>query len=808
MKTFYALVLFLFFQSGLTGQGNTIAGSLKDSSGESILYANVLLNNEDGTLAKVATTDDDGAFAFVGISPGSYRLLATYVGYADLNHGPIIVNDSDISLGTLTFDDTSVELETATVTARRAIVEVKADRTVFNVEGTINAAGSNGIELLRKAPGVLVDNNENITVMGRSGVQVYVDGKRLPINGDDLTNYLRNLTASQIDKIDIITNPGAKYEAEGNAGIIDIRLKRIKEVGANGTVSTDVSMGQFHNAALNGSFNYKNGNISTFGSAGVFDADRFNDIVFRSEQNSLYLIDTTRFMVESNGLNGRFGLDYALGQHSTIGFLVSAGSNVSDISNFNQTKIATLAARNQIDSILVAENTQDTDQDNQAYNLNYVYQNKETSLNIDLDYAKYDNFSSFYQPNNYYSPDYSTIYTTNINEYTTPVNIDISTAKLDYETGLQGGKLGTGIKLSNVETENLFKLYDYVGDEPVFNTRRSNDFNYSEKVYAGYANYARQLTQKWNMSAGLRVEVTDAVGDLRAYEEDLQEDPVDLDYTNFFPSLGLTYQQAFNKVWSINYGRRINRPDYNVLNPFEIQMSELSFMKGSESLRPEIVNNVELGYTYNFMYNFKLSYSKTTDQITRLIGPDDRDPRANFISWDNIASQTIWAFNFSAPVQIKSWWNAYFNVNVSHLDNQADYGNGAVVDVQAFSYSLYQQQTFTLGKGFTGEISGYYGGPGIWGGVFEYDPSYSLNVGIQKKFLNDRLNVKLSGSDLTYQTGWSGFSRYNGLFSEGRGNWDSRRIGLSMSYNLGSKKYKARKRKTGAEAESKRVSQS
>ena len=348
-------------------------------------------------------------------------------------------------------------------------------------------------------------------------------------------------------------------------------------------------------------------------------------------------------------------------------------------------------------------------------------------------------------------------------------------------------------------------FYDIIAGQRIQNNNRSNEFFYDEHVYAGYASYQRPINEKLNFSVGLRVESTDAVGDLKAFLPELQKDPVDLEYTNFFPSAGLTYNLADNKTLSLNYGRRINRPDYNVLNPFSVQLSELSFLKGNEKLNPEIVNNFEVGYTLNFRYNFKLSYSKTTNQITRLVAPDDEDPRAGFISYANLAEQRVYGLNISAPFGVTEWWNVYMNLSGGYLNNQADYGNGAIVDVQAFTYNIFQQNTFTLPGGFTGELSIWFAGPGIWGGVFEYDTRYSIDLGLQKKFFNDLMNVKLSATDISYQTGWSGSSNFDGLVGERRGNWDSRKVALSMSYNFGNSNVKSRNRSTGIEDESKRV---
>ena len=221
-----------------------------------------------------------------------------------------------------------------------------------------------------------------------------------------------------------------------------------------------------------------------------------------------------------------------------------------------------------------------------------------------------------------------------VTNFDTPTDIDIYTAKLDFEDNLWGGKLGAGTKFSRVASDNTFLVFDEINGSMVRNDRRSNQFNYDENVYAGYLSYNRQLNQKWSMNAGLRAEQTDAEGHLQAFLDSLQEEPVKLNYLSWFPSAGITWQLAEQHALALNYGRRINRPDYNVLNPFYNQLSQLSFEKGNPRLRPEIVNNVELGYTFAYRYNVKLGYSLTEDQITRLIGPDDSDPRASFINWD------------------------------------------------------------------------------------------------------------------------------------------------------------------------------
>ncbi len=795
-------VQFLFAQSAV------IQGQLQEPSGAAVEFANIALYNaSDTTLVKVETSDETGIFKIRSIKAGTYFLTASIVGFSDLTKTDIqLTADQQLDLGVLTFASSSVEMEEVTVTASRALVEVKPDRTVFNVEGTINSTGENAISLLQKAPSVTVDNNDNISVLGRAGVLIYVDGKRLPLSGQDLSAYLQNLPAEQIDRIDIITNPGAKYEAEGNAGIIDIRLKRDKNLGGNGSISGSFGKGRHQSYNLNASGNYRNKLMNVFGSAGVGRWEGFTEMSFLNFQNGLQLDEFNDIFFGNNYNNVRVGTDFFLGKKHTIGFLAGIRGANSENRTDNSIDIASIATPNQIDSLLIARNRAEGTRDQATFNLNYRFEDgQKRSVNIDLDAGSYNSDSDRLQPNRYYTANGETLLTERINVLDTPTEIDIYTAKIDFEQEFAGGKLGLGSKLSSVRSDNTFLFYDQINGVDTLNNFSSNQFDYDENVYAGYISYARSINQKWNVSAGLRAEQTDAMGNLQAFSDDLQEPPVELNYLSWFPSFGLTYTPKPNHSFAFNYGRRINRPDYNVLNPFNNQLSELSYEKGNPFLRPEIVNNVELGYTLAYRFNFKLGYSKTLDQITRLIAPDDLDPRAGFITWDNLAEQQIISFNASLPFQIRPKWNAYFNVSAAHQDNQADYGDGAIVDVQVFTYSIYTQNTFDLPNKFKAEVSGYFSGPGVWGGVFLYESLWSLNVGLQRKFFQDRLNVRLNATDLFYQSFWEGYSEFNGLRSEGKGLSDSRRVNLSVSYNFGNQNVKSRKRKTGLEEEGKRV---
>jgi len=801
-------LLWLCAALSLSAQTASIRGQLQSKTGEAVAFANLgLYTAADSSLFKAGASDESGIFDLKSLSAGTYYLKASALGFGNIEKPDIQLKENQrLDLGVLALTASNLNLEEVTVSASRVMVEIKPDRTIFNVDGTINSAGSDAITLLRKAPSVTVDNNDNISVLGRSGVLLYVDGKRLPLTGEDLTNYLQSLPAEQIDRIEIITNPGAKYEAEGNAGIIDIRLKRDKNIGANGSVNATYSQGVYHRANLSGSGNYRNKRFNTFGTAGVGNGAGFNNMDFFSYLNGIVQDETNKRNNEFDNYNYRVGADFFLADKHTLGFLVSGGNNNRIGLGMNRITLAQDTTPTLIDSILVANTTENNRRQQQTYNLNYRFDNtKGRSLNMDLDYGNYLNDNKRYQPNRYFNAAEDDVLTEIVNSFDTPSDIDIFTFQVDYEDKLWGGTMSAGTKFSKVVSDNTFLFFDEPNGFPIRNDSSSNLFKYDEKVYAGYINYTRALGKKWNFSAGLRAEQTDATGDLTTFLPELEEPPVLFNYLSWFPSAGLTWDPSENHSFALNGGRRINRPDYNVLNPFNNQLSQLSYEKGNPFLRPEIVNNLELGYTLAHRYNFKLAYSRTTDQITRLIAPDTTDLRAGYISWDNLASQTIFSFNVSVPVQIFKWWNLYCNVSAAHQDNQADYGESGVVDVQAFTYNIYQQHTFDLPLGIKGEISGYYSGPGIWGGVFLYESNWGLNLGLQRKFLRQRLNVRLSADDIFYETGWDGYSDFNGLYSAGGGRWDSRRVSLSIGYRFGNDNVKSRKRNTGMETEAQRV---
>ncbi len=763
----------------------------------------------DSSVVKVEASAESGAFVIGGLDAGSYFVSVKYVGAHDHDTEVFELRFGESrDLGTLLLDELSEELRAVTVNARRAIVEIKADRTVFNVDGTINAAGGDALSVLRKAPGVVLDNNNDILVMGRSGVLVYIDGKRSPMSGDALKAFLQSLPAEQINRIDIITNPGAKYEADGSAGIIDFRLKKNESWGSNGSVSFTNSQGVFNRTNASLTANHREGKWNTFLTGGFKAGERFNSEFFRREQNGLFIDDDQYSKSNWQGANFKLGSDYRVNDRHAVGFQVNGMVLDSEVDNDTRTTFSRLSQRTSIDSILIARAIDDDRSLQLSGNLNYRYENtKGTSLNLDIDRGTFRRTSLSRQPNQFFGPTGADARSREEYVFDTPSDIDITTFTLDYEAPLNGGRFGAGAKYTEVASDNDFRLSTVIGGEARFNADRSNRFYYDEEVTAGYVNYALDFGpvspagqgQAFGLTAGLRAEHTRARGELKVYSGGANTLPVDRDYVNLFPSAGLTWAAHERHQFALSYGRRINRPDYANLNPFLRFANLVTFEQGNPTLRPEIVNNVELAHTFADRYATKLAYARTSDQITQLVRPSLFDPRASYLTFDNLAHQDVVSLSVSIPAEITEWWELYFTAIGSHISNRAQYRDGSVIDLQQLSYNVSADNTFTVGKGYQIELSGWLSGPSIWAGTFVVKTQGALDIGVQKRFLADKLRVRLAASDIFYTSNWRASSDFAGQSLYGGGNLDSRRVILSLGYTFGNAKVKVRQRGTGIE---------
>ncbi len=802
MRIPYFIILLFITQTYLNAQ-TSIKGKLQDNiSGEGIGFANIVLYAKDSTMVKGVFSEDDGSFEFNRLSSGDYFITSSFVGYQNSSTSLFSLTEGETKiLETMKIESASESLSEVTVTAQRPLMELKPDKMVFNVEGSVNASGNNALELLQKSPGVIVDNNENVTVLGKTGVQVYIDGRPSPLTGDDLANYLKTLQSSEIDAIEIITNPSAKFDAEGNAGIINIKLKKNKKHGFNTSLNMGYSIGE--KARYNGSIssNYRNKLVNLYATLGGYKGENWNETNLYREQFGQWFDNKGISNNSWQGYNVKFGSDFFINDKHTIGFLVNTNqSNYSDISN-TRTPIGAIG-NERIDSVLVANTVNEGDRLNANFNINYQYKGEnDKGLNIDIDYGRYRMNSDEFQPNYYKDNEEEETLTERIYRFETPKDIDIYTFKVDYEQPLGKNKLEIGAKTALVETDNIFDFYNINNAIESIDIDRSNQFIYTENVNAVYANLNRQAG-KFSIQLGLRLEQTNSEGDLIAMKP-INDENVKRNYIDVFPSAGLSYQLNAKNTFQLSYSRRINRPSYEDLNPFESRLDELTFQKGNPFLNPEYTNSIQLSYSFNYALNTTFRFSHTSDLITRLV--DTANETASFITWLNLADQYNYSINISSPLPIKKWWSTYTSITAYHQHNKADFGEGKIVDVKATSFNIYAQQTFMLPHDFAAELSGWYNSPSLWGGTFEMEDMYSIDFGVSKKLFKGKGKLKLSVSDIFNSNNWRGESNFGDLRMIGNGAWDSQRFKVNFSYLFGNEKVKNRNRRTGLEDEENRI---
>ena len=804
MKTIFLALLSMLMLSGLSSAQN-ISGQVQHTDHSPAEFATVILYQAaDTSLVKGSITDENGRYEFENISKGRYFINTQLVG-AGAGVVPVFdYSGGDKTLETILLQEKSNELGTVTVVARRPIVEVRADKTILNVEGNINSQGQNALELLRKAPGVLVDNNDNISLRGKNSVRFQVDGRDVPMDSKDLANLLKSMRAEDIAALEMITNPSAKYDASGNAGIINIRTRKNRGFGTNGSFGGEAVFGETLKGGGNFSINHRNNWVNVFGNYSNHFGAWHNELnLYREQAGNIY--DQSSIMSDdNNNHNFKLGSDFFLNSQNTIGFVVDGRHAHGPWENEARTNISNLNTPFKLDSVLVASNRQPQNRNNLNVNLNYRYADTlGREFTVDVNRGNYSYRADSYQPNFYKDPTGQIILSEKVYRTNTPTDIDMWIAKADYEQRLLKGKVGIGFKLTNVKTDNTFDFFNVFDGDPVPDIDRSNRFVYDEMVNAGYINYNIQV-KKWGFQAGLRAEHTDWKGDLTSLKtgsDEMHEDQ----YLSWFPSAALTFSMNDKNQFNLTYSRRIDRPNYRDLNPFEDRLDELAYKKGNPFLRPQFTNSFELTHTFMGMLNTTLGYSHTNDMFTEII--DTTEGNRTFLTNDNIADQDNFSLSIGVPIPFAKWWESYWNVTGYSTSFDAKFREGFSISESYQAMNLYSEHTFRLPKGWSLQLSGWFNSPAIWGAVFRSKAQGAMDIGVKKQLFDGKATASLSFGDILRTAGWASVNDFTpGLYMRGNGTWESQTVRFNLNYRFGDKNIKgAGQRKTGVEDVSKRI---
>jgi len=777
-----------------------ISGNVLDEKGGAMPFATVgLLKAKDSSLVKGAITNENGKYIFERVNQGTYIIRVNVMGYNKANSKPVIVgaDATDITIPTIKLVSSSKALKEVNITAAKPLIERKLDRTIMNVENSVLAAGNSAMEILERAPGVTIDKDDNISLKGKQGVTVMLDGKLTYLSSAQLATLLRSTDGNSIQSIEIITNPSAKYDASGNSGIINIKLKKNKSAGTNGSVSLSGGLGTYLKNSESLSLNHKDGNVNIFGSYSHGNRDRANDFHLDrrvdSASKTTYFTQHAFMGQKPYSNNYRFGIDYDMSKKNTIGFLVNGYFNGENNYNDNNTLIGTQP--NVYQSHQYTYSQMDQTYSNFALNLNDKYQidTAGQELAVDIDYSKFNSTNNAHYDTYFYTPTGAQQFPPSFIRNQSPSVITINTEKLDYTYPLSKTlKLEAGFKASNVKTDNDLQAQLLQGSNWVNDTTRTNRFVYNEQIVAGYFNLGKEY-KNTSVQVGLRAEHTTSNGDLVSRNAP----PVIRKYLDFFPSLFVNQTFSPKHEVSFSYSRRIDRPGYDDLNPFIFYLDQYTYNQGNPFLNPQYTHSLEFTYTYNKSINFTLSYSHTSDAITEII-LTDTIAKSTHQTNINLQSQNAYGFNIYAPYTVTKWWNGTASLISYYINFKSNGLAGGNLDDGKAAFQFKTTQTFTLSKTFKAEVATNYQSPQTYG-IYQLKQRYNVDAGLSKSFMEKKLNLKFSVSDV-FNTNRNRIStRYQSVNFDLDQKNETRVARLTLTYNFGNSKIKMRQHSTNSD---------
>lgn len=787
-----------------------VLGQVIDGNTKTIESATItLLRAKDSSVAKITAANKDGNFVFENVDEGKYMVSITAVGHTKgfSEVFELTSSNNSIKLKTIELVPLAKNLAGVTVSAKRPLIEQRIDRTIVNVEAAVTNVGTSALEVLEKSPGISVDKDGNISLKGKQGVQVYIDGRPTYLSGTDLANYLRNLNSSQLDQIEIMTNPPAKYDAAGNAGIINIKTKKTKQFGYSGSFSSTWSQGRYPKVSESFNFNYRKNKINLFTNIGYSNRKNWQDLDIQrkfiehsTKEIKSHFDQESRIREGGKSYNAKVGFDYFANKKTTIGAVFTGYYNPGKFSN--QSDVFISDPNMTLLSNTLAKTSNDRKWKNFSTNVNFrqLLDTAGQELTADFDYLTYSSTNKQDLINAYYNTFGQPTDKADTLLGSLPQNINIYTGKIDYTKPLKkGAKFEAGFKTSFVETDNN-AIYDSVNyGVRVRDIGRSNHFIYKENVNAAYVNYSKPFSKKWFGQFGLRLENTNAKGDQVTTGQKF-----DRHYTQLFPTAYIQFKPSDKNSFVLNYGRRISRPDYEDLNPFILFLDKYTFEQGNPNLQPQFAHNIEFTHSYKGFLNTTLNYTRTTDIINEVL-EQNTDRNETYVKKDNIAKQRQYGISVSANKQVTKWWSGNL---WSNLYNNLYEGiiNGDDVKVSATTFQGNISNQFKFAKTWNAELSGYFNSGGV-DGVFRIRSFGMVNMGISKTVFKGKGTFRLSGRDVFRTQKIKGDIKYSNIDASFQQRRDSRQVALGFTYRFAKGKMgNTQKRKTGgASEESSRV---
>lgn len=796
-----------------TVERGKIAGKIVDEQKKTIEGATAeLLEARDSSLVKVAISNKAGIVEFENIRFGSYFIRTTYVNHQRTFSHPVTLSaeNRSVTFADITLKPAAKELQAVQVTGRKPFIQQMTDRIIVNVENSVVNAGSSAFDVLERSPGVLIDVNDNISMRGKAGVLIYVDGKPSPMSGSDLVNYLRSLPSNAIERIELITNPSSKYDAAGNAGIIDIRMKKDQRFGTNGSFTAGYGQGIYPKANTGINFNYRNKKINLFGGYNYSYRMNLNHLLLNRNfyTNGQFtgqdLKDNyTKIPLYLNNL--RFGADFYPNRKTVYGFVIN--SNLNSFKPYNNNSSVVIGSNKEPLFNFNTQTKNDNSNKNIAanFNIKHTFDSTGRELTADIDYAYFNTDNSSRVSTQYHNLDGSSMQPDYILDGFQDGNLNLATVKMDYVNPLKKkARIETGFKTSFVSADNDARFFNMSSGAPEDDVNKTNHFYYDENINAAYFIF-KKACKKFDFQVGLRAENTNVK--TRQVKGDVRWDS---SYTQLFPSAYFNYSIKEDQRIGVSVSRRIDRPNYSQLNPFLFLIDVTTYATGNPSLLPQFTWAYELNYTVKNI-NLTLGYSHTEKSQNIVIGRF-KEVFPNIPADDNVtvqipvnlSSTDYFGLTVAAPLRITKWWNMINNANVfyNHFNGQLgittlDRGK-AVADLRT-------NNTFTFKKGWTAELSGNYNTGGQYGFMITRS-QWGAGAGVQKTFWQGKGQLRFNVTDIF----WTNLPRatitYDNYIEIWRAYRETRIANLTFTYRFGSNKVlQARRRATGSEEERQRA---
>lgn len=790
----YLLLLSFFFVSSaakaemMTG---TVKGRVTDVYNQPVEYATAtLVNTKTNQIVKGEVCNEKGEFVIEKVNQGEYILSVSMVGYAKNESEKVIIDKRSSTVEkSIVLKESTQQLSDVVVVGKRDFIEQTADKMVINPDASATMASENVYEILKKVPGVTIDNNENITLKGMQGVKVLIDEKPTYVSADQLATLLKGMQGKNIERIEVIENPSARYDAEGNSGIINIKTKHNKAPGFNGSINTGLTLTRTigENAGLDLNMNF--GKINIYGNYAFYDWRGWHamDATRRFTSESLagaYQLIHNETNSRGNAHNYKVGADYFISKKHVLSFMYRGNTGFN---NNNETGLTSFADKDRnIDSTLTSGATRKNYWNNHTVNANYKWDIDSTgrSLTIDADYARFHFDSKSDQTSKFFDALGNDV-NRDVNLISTQRgDIDIISAKMDYIHPINKTyNFEAGLKSSFVSTDSKASMIGYLIQD--------DRFIFNENIQAAYVNGRAQF-DKTSIQVGLRVENTNSEG------TSVSTGQVDTkSYYKLFPSVFLQQTLKPNHTVGVRYSYRIGRPSYHVLNPFVWMLDPYTYNQGNPLLDPQFTHAASINHNYKNMFITSVGYNYTKDLFTEVINQND-ETKAIYQTMENLSNSIDWNASETVQLEPTKWWRLSGTITGMYKEVNSDYAGS--VQFKRWSYRGNINNSFTLPYKIGMELSGQYISKQLIGN-FTLKPRYSVDFGIQRRVLNDKGMIKASLKDI-FNTGSAGaYTKYGNVDIDVDNHWESRRLNVSFSYRFGKDDFKTRANRSTASSE-------